>query len=103
MKIGINIVKAMECQPLLTDQIFNTDTFSMRQPCNFTQMLLSYKHRPKRDICIVSEGSKSSTHYLSDKSRFEVSSKGPSSGISVILIPDEGPLLETSNPFLSLR
>ena len=53
------------------------------------------------------EGSKSSTHYLSYKNRFDVSSKGPSSGISVTnsrrLIPDEGPLLETSNLFLSLR
>ena len=29
------------------------------------------------------EGSKSSTHYLNDKNRFDVSSKGPSSGISV--------------------
>ena len=29
------------------------------------------------------EGSKSSTHYLSDTNRFDVSSKGPSSGISV--------------------
>ena len=29
------------------------------------------------------EGSKSSTHYLGDKNRFDVSSKGPSSGISV--------------------
>ena len=28
----------------------------------------------------ASEGSKSSTHYLSDKNRFDVSSKGPSSG-----------------------
>ncbi len=49
---------------------------------------------------IASEGSKSSTHYLSDKNRFDVLSKGPSSGISV---PDEGPLLEMSNLFLSLR
>ncbi len=32
---------------------------------------------------ITSEGSKSSTHYLGDKNRFDVSSKGPSSGISV--------------------
>ena len=31
----------------------------------------------------MSEGSKSSTHYLSDTNRFDVSSKGPSSGISV--------------------
>ncbi len=31
----------------------------------------------------TSEGSKSSTHYLGDKNRFDVSSKGPSSGISV--------------------
>ncbi len=31
----------------------------------------------------MSEGSKSSTHYLGDKNRFDVSSKGPSSGISV--------------------
>ena len=46
----------------------------------------------------ISEGSKSSTHYLGDKNRFDVSSKGPSSGI-----PDEGPLLETSNLFLSPR
>ncbi len=30
----------------------------------------------------TSEGSESSTHYLSDKNRFDVSSKGPSSGIS---------------------
>ncbi len=30
-----------------------------------------------------SEGSKSSTHHLGDKNRFDVSSKGPSSGISV--------------------
>ena len=30
-----------------------------------------------------SGGSKSSTHYLGDKNRFDVSSKGPSSGISV--------------------
>ncbi len=29
-----------------------------------------------------SGGSKSSTHYLGDKNRFDVSSKGPSSGIS---------------------
>ncbi len=31
----------------------------------------------------VSEGSKGITHYLGDKNRFDVSSKGPSSGISV--------------------
>ncbi len=29
------------------------------------------------------KGSKSSTHYLGDKNRFDVLSKGPSSGISV--------------------
>ncbi len=34
-------------------------------------------------IALLSEGSKSSTHYLGDKNRFDVSSKGPSSGISV--------------------
>ena len=52
----------------------------------------------------------SSTHYLSDKNRFDISSKGPSSGISVDEGPtkgrrraDEGPLLETSNLFLSPR
>ncbi len=50
-----------------------------------------------------SKSSKSSTHYLSDANRFDVSSKGPSSGISVTLIPDEGPLLETSNLLVSLR
>ena len=32
------------------------------------------------------EGSKSSTHYLSDTNRFDVSSKGPSSGISVTVV-----------------
>ena len=31
----------------------------------------------------TSKGIKSSTHYLGDKNRFNVSSKGPSSGISV--------------------
>ncbi len=31
----------------------------------------------------ISEASKSSTHYLGDKNRFDVSSKGLSSGISV--------------------
>ena len=51
----------------------------------------------------TSEGSKSYTHYLSDTNRFDVSSKGPSSEISVKLIPDEGPLLETSKVFVSLR
>ena len=51
----------------------------------------------KYDVTCISEGSKSSTHYLSDKNRFDVSSKGPSSGISV---KDERPLLETSNLFL---
>ena len=30
----------------------------------------------------MSEGSKSSTHYLGDKNRFDVLSKGPSSGIN---------------------
>ncbi len=34
-------------------------------------------------VCLTSEGSKSSTHYLNDKNRFDISSKGPSSGISV--------------------
>ena len=34
-------------------------------------------------VFVVLEGSKSSTHCLSDKNRFDVSSKGPSSGISV--------------------
>ncbi len=43
----------------------------------------------------TSDGSKSSAHYLSDTNRFDVSSKGPSSGIS-------GPLLETSNLLVEL-
>ena len=34
----------------------------------------------KKQHINVSEGSKSSTHYLGDKNRFDVSSKGPSSG-----------------------
>ena len=42
-----------------------------------------------KGLIITSEGSKSSTHYLGDKNRFDVSSKGP--------------LLETSNLFLSPR
>ena len=45
-------------------------------------------------IIIKSEGSKSSTHYLGDKNRFDVSGIRPF---------DEGPLLETSNLFLSPR
>ncbi len=50
-------------------------------------------------IAVVSEGSKSSTHYLGDKNRFDVSSKGHFVGnySSGTLIPDEGPLLETWN------
>ena len=35
----------------------------------------------KREM--ISEGSKGITHYLGDKNRFDVSSEGPSSGISV--------------------
>ena len=31
----------------------------------------------------TSKSSKSSTHYLADTNRFDVSSKGPSSGVSV--------------------
>ena len=34
---------------------------------------------------ITSEGSKSSTHYLSDTNRLDVSSKGPSSGRRICL------------------
>ena len=34
-------------------------------------------------LCKASKSSKSSTHYLSDTNRFDVWSKGPSSGISV--------------------
>ncbi len=59
-----------------------------------------YKGSHLCKLVVFCEGSKSSTHYLGDKNRFDVSSKGPSSGISV---PDEGPLLETSNMFLSPR
>ena len=56
-----------------------------------------------KEVCLylISEGSKGITHYLGDKNRFDVSSEGPSSGIT--LIPDEGPSLETSNLFLSPR
>ena len=42
----------------------------------------------------------SSTHYLKDTIRFDVSSKGPSSGISVILT---SVILETSNRIVSFR
>ena len=35
-------------------------------------------------IVLSSEGSKSSTHYISDKNRFDISSKGPLLGISVV-------------------
>ncbi len=34
-------------------------------------------------VGLTSKSSKSSTHYLNDTNRFDVSSKGPSSGISV--------------------
>ena len=46
--------------------------------------------------------SKGSTQYLNDTNRFDISSKGPSSG-SVTLIPNEGHLLETSNLFVLFR
>ena len=48
-----------------------------------------------------SESSKSSVHYLNDTRRFDVSSEGPLSGVSVKA--DEGSLLETSNLFVSFR
>ncbi len=35
----------------------------------------------RKKIITFLEGSESSTHYLGDKNRFDVSSKGPSSGI----------------------
>ncbi len=37
----------------------------------------------ERHFSTRSEGSKSSTHYLGDKNRFDISSKGPSLGTSV--------------------
>ncbi len=44
------------------------------------------------------------SHYLNDTNRFDVSRKGPSSGISGPLLEnDKGPLFETSNLFLSHR
>ena len=51
-------------------------------------------HLPGVDTCTLrdriiiysSEGSKSSNHYLSDTNRFDVSSKGPSSEISVLVV-----------------
>ncbi len=39
-----------------------------------------------RIIIYSSEGSKSSNNYLSDTNRFDVSSKGPSSEISVLVV-----------------
>ena len=47
----------------------------------------------------VSEGSKSSTHYLGDKNRFYVSSKGPSSGISM----GEGGVGESMRVFIQVN
>ncbi len=44
---------------------------------------LNMHNGKKRSDFLTSEGSKSSTHYLSDTNRFDISSKGPSSGISV--------------------
>ena len=67
------------------------------------ESIISLTFIRKNPAYTTREGSKSSTHYLSDTNRFDVSSKGPSSGISVTLIPDEGSLLETSNLFVSLR
>ena len=60
------------------------------------------------EICVMKyiRRQQNSTHYLSDTNKFYVSSKGPSSGISrisgITLIPDQGPLLEMSNLFVSL-
>ena len=51
--------------------------------CNMAFGSLNVHVVISRDIQKTSEGSKSSTHYLCDKNRFDVSSKGPSSGISV--------------------
>ena len=48
-------------------------------------LICSYTHFFERDtdtVYFYSEGSKSTTHNLSDTNRFDVSSKGPSSGIS---------------------
>ncbi len=54
--------------------------------------ILTPTSAPSAALSSKSEGSKSSTHYLGDKNRFDVST-----------FPDEGPLLETSNLFLSPR
>ena len=39
--------------------------------------------RSNTEILVLLKSSKSSTHYLNDTNRFDVSSKGPSSRISV--------------------
>ncbi len=51
----------------------------------FLQPLKSLVATRSQSQCIerISEGSKGITHYLGDKNRFDVSSEGPSSGISV--------------------
>ena len=56
-----------------------------------------YGKREEASLVSLSKSSKSSAHHLSDTNRFDVLSKGPFVGT------DEGPLLETSNLFVSLR
>ena len=48
-----------------------------------------------------SKSSKGPTHYLGDKIEFDVPNEGHSSGISRVVIPNEGPLLETSHSVVS--
>ena len=60
-------------------KLLNKNTCSSSVPKSVFTNITSVDN--KEYICLTSEGSKSSTHYLGDKNRFDVSSKGPSSGI----------------------
>ena len=64
------------------------DTILLRKK-NMKQFLINlfsncvvYCFETRNHIIYTSEGSKSFTNYLGDKNRFDVSSKGPSSGIN---------------------
>ncbi len=55
-----------------------------RKKCNFCSFCRAcFACMDSRAPCHINESNKSSSHYLSDKNRLNVSSKGPLSGISV--------------------
>ncbi len=67
-------------KPTHTDRYLDYNSHHVKIPTPNSQSSEQERGQTTRER---SEGSKSSTHYLGDKNRFDVSSKGPSSGISV--------------------